>query len=233
MTLVRKYGKVILGILVLVTLLLVTKQVPLAQWLDEVVEPLRRLGWVGVALYSLLYITVGMFGLPCLPLTLASGYIFGAFKGLVAVQSGAMIGASAGFLVGRIFGRARLARRLQHSPLYRFLDGAIAKEGWKIVALLRLHPIPFGLSNYLYGMTSLDFWHYLLATSLAMLPGHIIFGHLGAVGGRVMKHGGPWSPMDWAAVILSVSSSLLLIFVVKRWVKKYRQGTAPIENIEP
>lgn len=42
--------------------------------------------------------------------------------------------------------------------MWRAVDKAIAKEGFKVVLLLRLSPLlPFALSNYLYAVTSVDF----------------------------------------------------------------------------
>ena len=48
------------------------------------------------------------------------------------------------------------------------IDRAIAKSGWKVVALLRLSPlVPFSLSNYLYGLTAVRLGPYLLASWIA------------------------------------------------------------------
>ena len=44
------------------------------------------------------------------------------------------------------------------SPKWRAIDKSIAREGFKVVLLLRLSPLlPFALSNYIYGVTSVDF----------------------------------------------------------------------------
>ncbi|MEZ0276199.1 MAG: TVP38/TMEM64 family protein, partial [Roseimicrobium sp.] len=90
---------------------------------------------------------------------------------------------------------------------------------------------PFGLSNYLYGMTSLKFWPFLLATTLAMLPGHIIYVYLGMVGGRYLRKAdmAQMGPAEWSAAGLSIGSALLLAVVITRMVKKYGRGHVPEE----
>src|SRR5258708_9406360 len=59
---------------------------------------------------------------------------------------------------------------------------AIEEEGWKVVALLRLCPIPFGLANYFYGLTGVRFQPYLWTTILGSLPSIVLFCHLGSAG---------------------------------------------------
>jgi uncharacterized membrane protein YdjX (TVP38/TMEM64 family) len=54
----------------------------------------------------------------------------------------------------------------------------------QVVLLLRLSPLlPLALSNYLYGLTSVDFVPYVLGSWLGMLPGTIAYV---SAGGRHM-----------------------------------------------
>lgn len=57
-------------------------------------------------------------------------------------------------------------------PRFAAIDRAIGKDGLKFVTLLRLSPLlPLALSNYLYGLTSVDLGSYVLGSWLGMLPG--------------------------------------------------------------
>lgn len=56
------------------------------------------------------------------------------------------------------------------------VDKAIGKQSLKVVTLLRLSPLlPLALSNYLYGLTSVDLGSYVLGSWLGMLPGTIAY----------------------------------------------------------
>ena len=62
----------------------------------------------------------------------------------------------------------------------------------QVVLLLRLSPLlPLALSNYLYGLTSVDFVPYVLGSWLGMLPGTIAYV---SAGGRYI-----WLPQPLAA----------------------------------
>ena len=72
----------------------------------------------------------------------------------------------------------------------RAIDQAIGKDSFKVVLLLRLSPLlPLSLSNYLYGLTSVDFWPYVAASFLGMLPGTWAYVSAGHVGSTVMREG--------------------------------------------
>lgn len=213
--------KWIVGVLALVALVLAARTLPVGEWLDRVTGPLRELGWWGVALYALVYFVAAMLCIPCMPLTLASGVIFGTWHGVAAVHTGCVLASAGGFLMGRAVGRKRAAEWLRKSERFHFLDEAVAKEGWKIVGLLRMHAIPFGASNYLYGMTAVDFWHYLLATAVSMLPGHFIYVHLGTVGGRHLEGKGELGALELVGPVLGIASMVALTVVFKRIVQRH------------
>ncbi len=51
------------------------------------------------------------------------------------------------------------------------------------VLLLRLSPLlPFALSNYLYGMTKVNFFEYLAGTAIGFAPGSLGFVMSGQIG---------------------------------------------------
>jgi uncharacterized membrane protein YdjX (TVP38/TMEM64 family) len=219
----KRHGRWIGGILIVGLIVLLAKTVPLVDWLERMATPLREMGWLGVALYALIYFVAGLLCLPCAPITLAGGYILGTAHGVIAVHTGCVLSAAAGFLLGRWLGRRHAAEWMRNSPRFHQLDDAIAEEGWKIVGLLRLQAIPFGLSNYLYGMTKIDFWHYILATFVAMLPGHLIYVHIGAVGGKHLSgKGGDIGPLEVIAPALGVISMILVTYMLTRMVKKHQ-----------
>ncbi len=225
---VLRRWKLWLGVIGVATVLILARHVPLADWLDRMVDPLRSLGAWGVLLYAVVYFVVAMCCLPTMPLTLAAGYIFGTWKGVLAVHSACTLAAACGFLVGRQAGRRRAADWLKRSPRFHFLERAIEMEGWKIVGLLRMHPLPFGLSNYLYGMIALDFWHYLIATSLAMLPGHLIYVHLGSLGEKHLTGDAHFSGFQLIAPVLGIVSMLVLTVVFTRIVRRHRKQTPKV-----
>lgn len=64
---------------------------------------------------------------------------------------------------------ATLARR---NKRWASIDRAISRNGFKFVMLLRLSPLlPLAVSNYLYGLTSVDLGAYVAGSWLGMLPG--------------------------------------------------------------
>lgn len=140
----------------------------------------QSLGILGLALYALLLVGLQMFGVPLSPAAVAAGLIFGFWRGFITVQIGTSLGAAVNFLLARYFARERVARWLGHHEKFRLIDAAVAREGWKIVALLRFCPIPFGLANYSYGLTGVGFVPYLVATALAIVPGNCFFVWFGA-----------------------------------------------------
>jgi uncharacterized membrane protein YdjX (TVP38/TMEM64 family) len=226
MDFLKRRWRVIAGVLALGVLWLTAQRLPLIDWLEQVAEPLRNMGWAGVAVFALAYFMAGLLCIPCMPFTLAAGYIFGTVRGVIAVHTGCVFSAAAGFLIGRFIGRKHAMEQLRKSERFHFLDDAIAQEGWKIVGLLRMNAIPFGISNYLYGMTKIDFWHYLLATGIAMLPGHLVYVHLASVGAKHLSGRGKIGPLELLAPALGIASMITFTLLMKRLVQKHKAANS-------
>jgi uncharacterized membrane protein YdjX (TVP38/TMEM64 family) len=163
--------------------------------IDRYLEREQLRGWIedlglwGPLIYILLYsITPSLF-LPGMPMTVAAGLAFGPFYGTIFAITGATIGASLAFLVARYFAREQVANLL--SKRLAAIDEGVKKKGWVFVAITRLIPLfPFNMLNYAFGLTSIRFSHYVLASFVFMLPGttaYVVFSSslLDLIKGRV------------------------------------------------
>lgn len=186
--------KVISVVLVVLTLLLVGRSLPLEQGMNRLESAVEAAGVWGPALFALAYAAATVLFIPGSALTLAAGAIFGLGVGTLSVSAGSTAGAALAFLIAGRLARDRVATRIQRNARFHAIDRAIGEQGWKIVALLRLSPaVPFNLQNYLYGLTSIGFWPCILASWVAMLPGtflYVYLGHAARTGAEALARGG-------------------------------------------
>ena len=138
------------------------------------------LGFFGVLAFALTIVLLQIFCLPLAPFAIMGGLFFGAANGFIAIELGTGLGAAINFLLSRHILRAPVTRWLGSHEKFRLIDTAIGREGWKIIALLRFCPIPFGLANYSYGLTAVGFLPYMLATVFAIIPANFFFVWFGA-----------------------------------------------------
>lgn len=151
------------------------------QSLLSLTEWFATLGPNAILLYGTLYFVLELLGVPALPLTLGAGYLFGVVHGTIAVSISSSLAAAAAFLVARYGLRDAVTNLAGRLTKFRAIDRAIGREGFKFVFLLRLSPLlPFSISNYLYGLTSVDFVQFCAASWLGMLPGTIAYVSAGA-----------------------------------------------------
>jgi len=140
----------------------------------------QDLGIFGAVVFALSIFVLQIFCLPLSPFGIMAGLFFGVRNGFLAVQLGTFLGAAVNFLVSRYFLRERISRWLAGHEKFQLIDEAIGREGWKIVALLRFCPIPFGLANYSYGLTAVRYVPYLLASFFAIMAPNFFFVWFGA-----------------------------------------------------
>lgn len=195
--------------------------------LQLAVSAIQDQGEWGYLYFGVLYVVAEILAIPALPLTASSGYLFGLGGGTAVVIVSASIAAGVSFLMGRTFLRSWVESLLGDNPKFKAVDAAIGREGFKIILLLRLSPIfPFAISNYLYGITSVDFWQYLSASIIGFLPGTIAYvyggGQLGEIIGGDGSASVPW--YAYAAGLAAAVASIKFIGDI---------ATKAIEEIEP
>ena len=214
--------KLIAGAIFLVVLAVAAQRLPVLEWLEAFRAWSGRLGFAGALIYGVVFGLAAILMVPCLPLTIFAGFTFGMFGGLFAVLLGIAIGAAFGFLFARYAARETVAEKLGRNARFQSIDSAIAKDGWKIVGLLRMCPVPFGVTNYLYGLTAINFWPYMAATMAGMLPANIAFVYLGAFGKRTLD--GPRHPLEYLLGGLALVALLGVLLILRRIAQR---ATAP------
>jgi uncharacterized membrane protein YdjX (TVP38/TMEM64 family) len=147
----------------------------------------RLLEWVqgaglpGALLCGLAYIPAAVLFVPASVLTLGAGFVFGVARGTVIVSLGSTAGAAAAFIVARTVGHDWVAGRIARYPALDAIGRAVESEAFKVVLLTRLSPLfPFNLLNYAFGLSSVPFKTYVLASWIGMLPGTLMYIYLGS-----------------------------------------------------
>ena len=194
---------------------------PLSEWTQALERWFRDLGPVGVVVFVLAYVAGTVVLAPGSAMSILAGIVYG-WWGVPLVLVSASLGTSVAFLIARYAARGAVAARLETRPKLKAIDAAVDEEGWKVVALLRLSPlVPFGLQNYLFGVTSVGFWPYAVATLGGIVPGTFLYVSLGAVGrGAVNGDGG--GPARWLLGIGVVATIGVTILVGRKAKRKLK-----------
>ena len=187
-------------------------------------DRIETLGPWGPVLFVVLYVVATVLFLPGSILTLGAGAVFGLPTGVITVSVAATLGAAAAFLVGRYLAREAVAHKLEAYPRFRAVDAAVAREGWKIVGLMRLSPVfPFNVLNYAFGLTRVTFRHYVLASWIGMLPGTVMYVYLGSLAGDLAALGqGPSArpPAQWVLSVLGLLATVAVTVYITRLARR-------------
>ena len=221
----RAWKWIAVGVFV-VALVLAARLLPVQEWLKSFEAWVQGLGPAGMLLYAGVYVGAVLLFVPGIVLTLGAGFLFGLGWGIVVVSVASTTAAAFAFLIARYLARDAVRRLAERNPRFEAIDRAIGKEGWKVVALLRLSPlVPFSLSNYLYGLTSVQFVPCLATSWVAMLPATVLYVYLGAAGRKIGEKA-PRSPWEWAllgvGLVATAAVTVLLTRLAKRELARVR-----------
>jgi uncharacterized membrane protein YdjX (TVP38/TMEM64 family) len=224
-------GKVVLWALLAVGLVLAAHYFDAPARLRTGLDGIARLSPWGPALFALLYVAATVFFLPGSILTVGAGVVFGLVRGFVIVSISATLGATAAFLVGRYLARGWIAGKIEGHPKFKAIDEAVAREGWKIVALLRLSPVvPFNVLNYAFGVTRVSLRDYVVASWIGMMPGTLLYVYVGSIAGDLAGAGGRASrtPAEWAFYAVGLVATIAVTVFVTRLARRALAERVPL-----
>lgn len=222
-----KVVRLICWLVIAASLLVILRALPTAQLLDIMQKKVATFGPWGPAVFGVAYFIAAVLFVPGSALTLAAGAIFGLAGGFATVSISSTAAAGASFLVARYLARDKVRTMAETNRMFGAIDKAIAQGGWKIIALLRLSPaVPFSLGNYLYGLTPVRFWPYLIASWLAMMPGTFLYVYLGFAGRTAAAGGSGKNPWQYVLLGAGLLATIVVSVYVTRLARKALKETA-------
>ncbi|MGE5270318.1 MAG: TVP38/TMEM64 family protein [Thiohalocapsa sp.] len=176
----------------------------------------------GPVVFLALQVLVAVSGaVPASLIGVAAGAAYGLAPGFGLAAGGTLLGAVLAFALSRSLFRPAVEAALWRRRL-QGIDALVATRGWKFVFLLRLSPVmPFSVTSYLLGLSSIGFIDYLLGT-LACLPalaGYVFIGTLTDAGLAAWASGGG-NPVRFALLTVGGLATLLLIVTAARLVRQ-------------
>lgn len=201
--------KAALALALLVAFFFAIRLLPVGAWIESFQAWVKDLGPIGYLVYILAYIIVCVTFLPASPLTIGAGAIFGFVEGAIVVIIGATLGATASFLLGRTIMRRKIEAMAAGNAKFRALDRAIAREGGKIVFLVRLAPVfPFAYINFAFGLTGVKLLSYVVATFFGIIPVTLAFVYIADAATRTAT-----ADMDSTRLIINIIGVVVAILV--------------------
>ena len=206
--------KAFLFVIFIATVILLFRFTPLKEYLHP--QSLKDLFAASGSLAPLLFILAYGIGV-CLflPATLFTGIgaiLFGTFFGFLYNITGAMLGASAAFYIGRYLGRDFAASLI--GDRFTKYDTKIADNGFAVTLYLRLLFFPFTPMNFGMALTRVSFAQYFWGTFFGILAGGFVMTFFFATITEV------WSNGQWEKLWGWKSLLSLLLFIASFFIPK-------------
>ena len=132
-------------------------------------------------LFVIIHMVMAILILPCSPLTLMAGALWGGVYGLSLSIVGALASSAATFLLSRSLFHDRIHNfLLRRYPSVTNILARSATHDWKLVAVTQLNPmLPASVMGYVFGLTHLSLARYMLLSAIFMIPLQVLFVYTG------------------------------------------------------
>ena len=202
---------------------------------EQLMQVVRGLGVRGAVVFAIVQILVAVSGiLPASLLGVAAGAIYGLVPGLLLAAVSTLAGALLSFFFSRSLFRASVERLAARRSRLRSLDTRIARDGWKLVCLLRVSPVmPFSATSLALGLSAVGLRDYAIGTlaSLPALCGYVFIGTLADTSLSAWATGASTVRL----VLLGIGGLATLVLVLRLGQIAIKLGLAsrPANDLEP
>jgi uncharacterized membrane protein YdjX (TVP38/TMEM64 family) len=145
-----------------------------------------------LALFLVAYVVIVAFSVPGATVaTLAGGFLFGVFPGVIWNVAAATLGACLIFLAVRAGLGRRLAARLDATEgMVGRIKAGLDENQWSMLFLLRLLPlVPFFAANLIPALLGVSLWRFAVTTFFGIMPAALVYTAIGAGLGEVFAAG--------------------------------------------
>jgi len=188
---------------------------------QDVQETVRASGPWAPILCILLNALFTVLILPTTLVCILVALLFGVARGLPICLAGLGLGMAGSFLISRYLVHDWLKRRIGDTKLYRRLEENMQRDGWKLVMFSRMLPVnPFSFLNYAYGLTSISFGRYILASLIGIIPNVTAMLWTTEAAGKLAT-----GQMDWRVLLLLFAGAGL--FAAMAWLPRLLRRLFP------
>jgi len=211
-------------------------------------------------MYVLIYIVVGMVGLPISPLESFSGFCFGVVLGICLDILGRLTGAIASFLIARNLSRSTgdcgLLANIRGDVVLRGVGKAVESQGLRFLILFNMAYVPVAVKNYGLGFVpEVPLLKFVLAIFIVEVPSAALWVSIGNAAGDEIRSAGLKAngtlasavvadgvkQTNWrlkaAFLLMGISSIVLVMHIIHRHVSqelaKLKEGEGVESDVQP
>lgn len=221
------YKFVVLGVIITLIVLVAVKGFSIfgviLRWFQA------RNNWAGWGIFVGMYCAFVALFLPGVVLIIGAGFVFGFWKGLLAVWIGGAVGQALAFLLARYLLKDWVESFVKGKwAKWEYIDKAIELDGWKLVLIMRFSPlIPYNLLNIAMATTSMPFWQFTIVSAIGILWECAVFCYFGSMAENVTSiasGGGMSGPFEWVmlgvSVVMCIVGAVFVSFMIKKAIKR-------------
>lgn len=182
--------------------------------LEELQQRIEDFGWAAWIVFVVLYAVVAMTPIPVTIMAVGGGLIFGTLQGSLLSVIGVLIGGYAAYRLAHFLGTQAVRKMLgTHAEK---VESHLEDAGFEAVFVLRLMPgVPYWPVNYGSGAFGVSQRDFVVASTIATVPGQISLVALGAfIADRTIVNG----------VVIGVSWAVVVAMTI--WAYRSWRGTS-------